>query len=457
MGREARKIAEFGILALLERCRISEQGLLIRRRRTVRLRPTSPVLCRSPLLACLIARPGQIVSTDSLIFELWGDSPPNMANNMVSIYVHRLRKEVIGDADGKVLVHRAPGYLLRLSPNDLDLQVFESLVAEGRAALAAAEPERAAGLLGEALGLWRGPLLADVPPSPLIETQADQMAELRIETTELRVEADLACGRAARVVAELRGLVTEYPLRERLWALLMRALEGAGRRAEALETYAQARQVIADELGVDPGSELQRLYAELLAADAPAVSTRHQPAQEVAAPDATGAAVRVRPDPGEARAAAPGRAVMPGVGDDMGDGTGSAGSHAEPPGTIAIGTFAEAALAWVPATAEPRAAGADRGLSAGIPRPTQLPADIGDFTGRETHVEHLCALLVGEEGTGSSGAVRLAVVNGAGGLGQDHARRSRRAPGSRGVPGWPALRRPAWGEHTACPGLVPLP
>jgi DNA-binding SARP family transcriptional activator len=370
------------------------------------------------LLACLLARPGQIVSTDSLIFELWGDSPPNTANNMVSIYVHRLRKEVIGDADGKVLVHRAPGYLLRLSPEDLDLQVFESLVAGGRAALAAADPERAAGLLGEALGLWRGPLLADVPPSPLVETQADRMAELRIDTTELRVEADLACGRAARVVAELRGLVAEYPLRERLWALLMRALEGAGRRAEALETYAQARQVIADELGVDPGSELQRLYAELLAADASAVPTSYRPAQEVAIPDTASAAVRVRPDSDEARAVAPGRAVMPGVGDDMGDGMGTAGSHSEPPGTIAIGTFAEAALAGVPAAAEPQAAGADRGLSVGIPRPTQLPADIGDFTGRETHVEHLCALLVGEEGTGSPGAVRLAVVNGAGGLGK---------------------------------------
>ena len=95
-----------------------------------------------------------------------------------------------------------------------------------------------------------------------------EAAELWLDTTELRIEADLACGRAAQVVTELRGLVTEHPLRERLWALLMRALEEAGRRAEALETYAQARQVIADELGVDPGSELQRLYAELLAADA---------------------------------------------------------------------------------------------------------------------------------------------------------------------------------------------
>src|ERR1700728_2885333 len=111
------------------------------------------------LLACLLVRPGQLVSTESLMFELWGDSPPSTANNMVSIYVHRLRKEGIGDTEGKVLVHRAPGYLLRVAPGDIDVQVFESLVVSGRAALASADPQRAVQLLGEALGLWRGPLL----------------------------------------------------------------------------------------------------------------------------------------------------------------------------------------------------------------------------------------------------------------------------------------------------------
>ncbi len=180
------------------------------------------------LLACLLVRPGQLVSTESLMFELWGESPPSTANNMVSIYVHRLRKEVLGDTEGKVLVHRAPGYLLRVSAGDVDFQVFESLAAKGRAALASADPELAAGLLGEALGLWRGPLLADVLPSPQIEAHADRAAELLLDTTELRVEADLGCGRAAQVISELRGLVAEHPLREKLWALLMRAL-GEGR------------------------------------------------------------------------------------------------------------------------------------------------------------------------------------------------------------------------------------
>src|SRR5262249_12624131 len=150
---------------------------------------------------------------------------------------------------------------------DLDLAQFESLAAEGTRVLAAGRPERAAELLGEALGLWRGGLLTDVPQTPLLAQHADRTAGLWLTAPELRVEADLGCGRAVQVIPELRGLVLEHPLRERLWALLIRALEAAGRRAQALEVYAQARQVIADELGVDPGTELQRLYAELLAAD----------------------------------------------------------------------------------------------------------------------------------------------------------------------------------------------
>src|ERR1700722_17709472 len=96
------------------------------------------------LLACLLVRPGQLVPTESLIFDLWGDNPPSTANNMVSIYVHRLRKEVIGDADGQTLVHRAPGYLLRVAPGEVDLQEFEALVGQGRAELSAGRAGRAA-------------------------------------------------------------------------------------------------------------------------------------------------------------------------------------------------------------------------------------------------------------------------------------------------------------------------
>jgi DNA-binding SARP family transcriptional activator/Tfp pilus assembly protein PilF len=376
------------------------------------------------LLGCLLVRPGQLVPTESLIFELWGDNPPSTANNMISIYVHRLRKEVIGDADSQLLVHRGPGYLLRVAPGDLDSLVFESLIAEGRSALAAAEPDRAAELLAEALGLWRGPLLADVPPSPLIVSYADLAAERRLDATELRIEADLGCGRAAQVVAELRGLIAEYPLREKLRALLMRALEEAGRRAEAFEAYAQARRVISDELGVGPGNELQRLHAELLAADAspeavsvspvkPKARPRRTPDAPVG-PDRQGAASRaVEADPGDdaVGGAAVGGAAAAG-------GPVGTGPPADSPGSIAIGTIDDLGSDDPVAAVAPGAPEAAGESGPPMPRPAQLPADIGDFTGRGTPVAQLCDLLLGADPTSSPGAVRIAVVNGAGGLGK---------------------------------------
>ena len=391
------------------------------------------------LLACLLVRPGQLVSTESLIFELWGESPPSTANNMVSIYVHRLRKEVIGDAEGRILVRRAPGYLLRVAPGDVDIQVFEALVGQGRSELAAGRDDRAAELLGQALGLWRGPLLADVTMSPALVTAAERATELWLDATELRIEADLACGRAAQVVAELRGLVGDHPMRERLWALLVRALDEAGRRAEAFEAYALARRTIAEELGVEPGSELQRLYAELLAADASSAAASGSPTP-------TGAARRptaVPRDRGPADAASSGksradagRATTPpdAVGalgqttaacpDAAADadvdaaGGGIAASRADSPGSIAIGTIADSGSSEAAAPARPGAPDPAPGSGPVIPRPSQLPTDIGDFTGRETPVEQLCALLLGADATSNPGAVPIAVVNGAGGLGK---------------------------------------
>jgi DNA-binding SARP family transcriptional activator/Tfp pilus assembly protein PilF len=361
------------------------------------------------LLACLLVRPSQLVPTDLLIDELWGQSPPKRANNLVSIYVHRLRK-VIGDSEGRVLVYRAPGYLLRLSPGDLDLQEFESQVRDGRNALVSGELTTAAMLLSDALALWRGPLLADVPPSPLLASQADRAAELWLAATELRIEADLACDRAAQVVAELRGLVQEHPMRERLWLLLMRALEDAGRRAEALEAFVQAREAIVAELGVDPGADLQRFHQELLAADASSAAAA--PAKQRRASSRAGRETPKGPardrgpavvvDPEAARARGAEAVSAPGAA------TEGEPSRDESAGTIAIGTFAGSSLASAappaPATAKVS--------------PAQLPADIGDFTGRETHVEHLCALLLAGNAANSPGAVRIAVVNGAAGLGK---------------------------------------
>lgn len=353
------------------------------------------------LLACLLLRQGQLVSTESLIFELWGDSPPAKANNLVSIYVHRLRR-LIGDTEGKILVYRAPGYLLRIGHGDLDLQDFESLVEDGRSALLAADPEGAAALLADALALWRGPLLADVPQSPQITTESERARELRLAAAELRIEADLVCGRSARVIPELRRLVAENPIREGLWLLLMRALDESGRHAEALDTYTQARTVIAEELGVDPGTELQQLYAELLAADASTAPPRRRssrgerPAETGRAPEQP-----LRHEP----ASAADEGYRP---EETADDTDSEIELDDAPGTIEVGTLIDIPAA--PTAEEP----------AGPPmaRPAQLPADIGDFTGRGTQVRHLCEMLSRDDTANSPGAVRIAVVAGAAGLGK---------------------------------------
>src|SRR5580704_2135283 len=218
------------------------------------------------VLAALLINAGQIVPADVLINEVWGDTPPAKAGNLISIYVLRLRR-LLGDTDSTLLVTRAPGYLLRLAAQDTDAQVFEALVREGRRAYTAGDPEQAAAQLAEALALWHGSPLADVPPTTLVETEAERLADLRLDAAELRITAELDCGNHAQVIPELRRLLADHSLREGLWLLLMRALDGAGRHAEALDAYGQARTAISEELGVDPGPELRQAYAGMLAQD----------------------------------------------------------------------------------------------------------------------------------------------------------------------------------------------
>jgi len=218
------------------------------------------------LLAALLLQPGELVSTDVLINEVWPEWSPARAANLVSVYVHQIRK-LIGDTDGRVLVTRAPGYQVTLRPGELDAHRFSELTEAGRNALGQGDPGRAADLLDEALSLWRGRPLADVPDIHGIIAETFRLEESRLAALELRAEARLARGEHAPAIPELRRLVADWPLRENLWALLIRALTGAGRQAEALEAYGKARTAIADELGVDPGSGLQTLYHEILTAD----------------------------------------------------------------------------------------------------------------------------------------------------------------------------------------------
>jgi DNA-binding SARP family transcriptional activator len=308
------------------------------------------------LLGALLLSQGQVVSTDRLIAELWGDDTPDRAVNLVSVYVLRLRR-LLADPEGRVLTTRAPGYQLLLQPGDLDADSFETLAGQGRRALAERDPRRAADTLAEALALWQGRALADVPPSALVTAEADRLEESRLTALELRIDADMGCGLHAQLVPELRRLLSDQPLREGLWGLLIRALDGAGRHAEALAAYGRAREVIADELGVDPGPELQRLYQAILTADAAHVR------QPVAAEGAAGVSV--------------------------------------PP-------------ARQSADAAARRAGPRSSSQRG---PAQLPADVADFTGREAHLEQL-RRTVSEARRRDNPAVAVAVVAGAPGLGK---------------------------------------
>ncbi|MGE5134304.1 MAG: BTAD domain-containing putative transcriptional regulator [Gemmatimonadota bacterium] len=268
------------------------------------------------LLAALLLRPGQTVATERLIDEVWGDGVkvPARAANLVSVYMHHLRK-LIGDTDGTVLVTRSPGYRAELPPGALDAQRFEELTAAGRRELAAGNPAQAAPLLADALSLWRGRALADVPASALISAEAARLEDARIEAQALRIEADLRCGRGGEVVGELRRLLADNPLREELWALLMQALHGAGLSAAALAEYARAREIIADELGVDPGPRLQQIYAAILSADADAGAGPPAAGADQAAAGTDQAAADDQP-------AAPAPAQLPA---DIADFTGRAG------------------------------------------------------------------------------------------------------------------------------------
>jgi len=211
------------------------------------------------LLAILLLHIGQVVSTERLIDELWGESPPATVAKSIQAYVSRLRKQ-IGEHR---LLTRSPGYILLLDPPELDLARFEQLVAGARGA----DPERAARQLREALGLWRGPPLADLAYQPFAQAQIARLEELRLTALEERIDADLRTGRHAELGGELEVLVAAHPLRERLRGQLMLGLYRSGRQAEALEVHRAARRVLVEELGIEPSRDLQELQRAILAQD----------------------------------------------------------------------------------------------------------------------------------------------------------------------------------------------
>jgi YVTN family beta-propeller protein len=222
------------------------------------------------VLAILLLHANEVVSSDRLIDELWGEQPPPSAAKSLQAHVSRLRQslEPGGAASpDSVIVTRGGGYLIRVEPDELDRARFESLLDEGTKALADGGPERAAELLREALSLWRGPPLADLAYEPFAQSEVARLEELRLSAVEQRIEAELALGHHAQVVGELESLVGRHPFRERLRAQFMLALYRSGRQAEALEAYQDARRALVDELGIEPGEELKALQGAILAHD----------------------------------------------------------------------------------------------------------------------------------------------------------------------------------------------
>ncbi len=220
------------------------------------------------LLAVLLLHANQVVSVDRLVEDLWGEEAPATAENVIQTYVSRLRKALEGTDRRGVLVSRRPGYILHVSPGELDLRRFEELVERGRDARQRGDPASAAGLLRDALGMWSGEPLADFAFETFAQRDIERLQEVRLATVEERIQADLDAGLGAELVAELGSLVRDHPLRERVRGQLMVALYRAGRQADALETFQEARRVLADEMGIDPGPELQRLERAILTHDA---------------------------------------------------------------------------------------------------------------------------------------------------------------------------------------------
>lgn len=211
------------------------------------------------LLALLLTRANEVVSADRLIDALWDGKPPRTAANALQYHVSQLRKAL---APHGAIVTREPGYMIRVGPDELDLLRFEALLREGQGA----PPELAAKRLRDALALWRGPALADLPHGSLA-VEILRLEELRIAALEQRFEADLALGRFSELVGEVQVLVREHPLRERLRAALMQALYGSGRQAEALEVYRETRRLFVDELGIEPSASLRELEQAILRQD----------------------------------------------------------------------------------------------------------------------------------------------------------------------------------------------
>lgn len=344
------------------------------------------------LLTVLALRAGRTVPVRTLVDEVWDGDPPADASGALQALVGRLRRTLGADAIASV----EGGYRLTATPDDIDLHRFERLTGEGTRALADGDPAKAAGVLDDALALWHGPVLADLPDGT---AHTARLETRRLDALRARHTAALALGHAEQSLPELTALCDTHPLDEPLQSLRLRALRDAGRTAEALAAFEDVRQLLADRLGADPGPELRSLYGELLRPE-----ERHEPAggRGRGASGPANSAVGRASSPGTRGGGAPGTASAPGAIPTPGT-TPTPGTHAGPTthgapmGTTADRTPLAAPDSGSPATPQP---------------PGNLRARLTSFVGREADIEAIrgdlrAARLVTLLGPGGAGKTRL--------------------------------------------------
>jgi SARP family transcriptional regulator, regulator of embCAB operon len=219
------------------------------------------------VLALLLLRAGQVVTVDTLIDELWDERPPRTAVMTVRTHVYHLRQlleQAGGRAAADLLTTAPDGYLLRVTPEDVDATRFARLVREGRGQLDRGATADAAAGLRAALALWRGAPLADVRAGRVLGAHLAHLGEIRLRAQELRIEADMRLGQHRELIPELRGLVATNPLNEWLHSQLIDALSRSGRRGDALHAFQALRTLLAEELGLEPSADLRALQQEIL-------------------------------------------------------------------------------------------------------------------------------------------------------------------------------------------------
>lgn len=308
------------------------------------------------LLAALLLEANRVVSTDLMIDLMWDEEPPSTARTQVQICVSRIRKALAAVGIGARIVSQAPGYELQTEPDSVDITVFRKWVAQARSLSGLGELTSAAELLSRADALWQGPCLSGVQ-SDRLRNQAQQLDEERLATLETHLQLELELGRHHDAIGRMRRLVYENPLRETLRGLLMVALYRSGRQAEALDTYRAARELMIEELGLEPGEGLRRLESKILADD-PGL---RDPSGSAAVPNR--------------------ESVITG-----GQGP-AAGPEPEP----------------------------EQAVTHRVEVPRQLPAGTGDFVGRDELLRNITDVLVGDA---SQKVVGIAVITGKPGVGK---------------------------------------